>query len=671
MQLNLHKVTGSFGLLSGPPKGVSMKNIAPLTQPLHLLCLMVFLNSCGGLGGRSNNGSEGSPPSAPSHPPSTETTEDAADQVMIQYRDLPPGETSVLAQNSGVLGKDSLSCQTNGYGLATYQSKKLGDQPVRVCCVNLSVVGRGDETSKFVTREGVGYKIKPALCDATILSGATSPLEQLTVDLSDQKLIVFSESGGLSKVTQLKMHGPTTIGHVLSLGLNGPLASLALKGKAQLSQLNFDQGGISYTWSSEQDSLELKNVSLKRGPLSLVDGTTGLSTKRSTAFENVSVSTSPGRSPVVLTNYPFDTSGISIIPHSSEPSHIVMKGLISAPSSVLAATYPVATSVSFASGSRLEVKANTVLWTVKNGSPYTSSSTMFQMSNSSEISLLGTSDQKIRVEPYQRLDGGQISYQYLTSMSGEKNVMSLSHVHLQSTVLFVSQGNEAKLGNVHAEIKAAASPGPMQSRSQTISGTRFISQNGGRVSLNAVVSLKRDGAHAMFSHVHCGTTTGLSHLHVDDKPAMSIPSVILVKEDNDTQVANRCSQFYHDSKKQVLHNPSVAVLDGGNFRASRNCYFKAVFRSGFDRPVMLDCASLGTPRFDDVTILGNDSVYWTGTVTTTNNALNGDLWNNSTKVDLKDPAGANLNWFPSGVKVKLVVPESPTNDGFVLDALPR
>jgi hypothetical protein len=353
------------------------------------------------------------------------------------------------------------------------------------------------------------------------------------------------------------------------------------------------------------------------------------------------------------------------------PSHVVLRGQFTAPQATLSQSYPVVIrNLILSKGSIFTVASGVTLWAATESS---NSTPMFGLGSDSQLILAGQAEKRVKIEPFQRLDGGATMFQMFSESSSAGYKIKLSHVDVDSTKLVVRSKGLLELDDVHAEMRTETAGNSMSSKGIKVTGTNLISMSGGQVNVLSPSTLKRNGANAFFSYTSCGRIEGLDNLVVDGVAGLSLTPVILLAEENDGQVANHCSEFYQNAgKKQILHHPSVAVASGANvFREAQSCFFANYTTGSWTRHFTLDCYTVANPMFENVSIVSGGFTYWTGNVTDDINSVGGDKWSGpsaaSEKLLLKGPDGQEFQRFDTGTDVQLVIPDSEFHNGFTLE----
>ncbi len=313
--------------------------------------LISAIASCSG----SSGGGGGGPP-----PPKKETD---PSQTPPANTEIPQGETEVFSFNSqATFGDNNIICSRSGYGYAL--DEKLNK--ISVCCVVLESSTAIDGSAKFVSRQGDKIIIKPERCDATILAGAlgNSGL-QVDVDLSNQRYLSMSATydylltgiasgrGQVSFIgskeldtklvgrTTLQLYGKSIVSNIHSLGTKIEYALRDIAGFNDLTMSNVTIEGHN----------ELKGgLVLSTGPTTS-SAVSGMVMK----FDHVKV-VAEAENPVLLKNYPFDTTGIEIVPGSKYAPHIALQGSYdNTTGKITEKRYPIIPSIELGNASKLSI----------------------------------------------------------------------------------------------------------------------------------------------------------------------------------------------------------------------------------------------------------------------------------------------------------------------------
>lgn len=312
---------------------------------LRHLVLLSLLSSCGK--SSSGDGSDRQEPT-PSDQPQTSSQ-------------IPDGQKEVFTFNSTVaLGEGNIGCSTSGYGYAIDENLRK----MAVCCVALSQVTDLDVPAQFITRSSDRIAIKGEKCEALILSGSIGKLAlPVDIDVTSQRYLNLS---GDKAVEQFKnVTGLVTISGSTTFETNlvGPIP-LNLSGKSKIQNFHSLGTPIRYTLQDTAgfNDLQMSNIKIDGHgklpgslELSIGDTSTRATSGMSIKFENVKV-TAEKANPVSLYGYPFDISGIEILPGKKYKPHVGFSGGYLESSGVLSETrYPILTSLVLYAGSRLTV----------------------------------------------------------------------------------------------------------------------------------------------------------------------------------------------------------------------------------------------------------------------------------------------------------------------------
>ncbi len=360
---------------------------------LYPLCVSLIASCSGSSGG----GGGGAPPEKQGKDQS---------QTPPANTEIPQGEAEVFSFNgSTAFGNDSVTCSQSGYGYAL--DEKLNK--MAVCCVVLDSSTPIDGSAKFISRQGDKIVIKPERCDATILAGSlgNSGLT-VDVDLSTQRYLSMSPNAeyyitgmasGRGQVnfigskeldtkivgrTPLQLYGKTMVSNIHALGTK---IEYALRDIAGFNDLNMSNVII-------EGHNELKGgLVLSTGPTTS-NATSGMTMK----FDNVKV-VAEAENPVLLKNYPFDTTGIEIVAGSKYAPHIGLQGAYSDTTGMIVEKrYPIIPSIELNSGSKLSVGPGVKL---KLPSGKTGFYSMASNANPAIINLAGSKDERIAVTSVQ------------------------------------------------------------------------------------------------------------------------------------------------------------------------------------------------------------------------------------------------------------------------------
>lgn len=400
--------------------------------------LLVLIASC-------SNSKEGSK-DAPSTPPKEDTIESSESRVL--FAAIPAGEEEVFNfDGKATFGKANFSCAKSGYGYALNESLNK----MAVCCVAFDQLGLSEGTIKFTSRLADRIIVKPEKCEAVALSGSLSDISlPIEIDLSEQKFVTISRNASElfnKALGQVSMVGSESF----STKLVGPVA-LKLYGKAKVSNIHSLGTAVVYQLrdTSGFNQLEMSNVKIEgkdslTGGLVLTTGpaSTSAITGSTLKFEKVTVEASKAN-PVMLINYPFDTSGIEITAGKKYSPHIGLIGEYADTTGFISEMrYPIVVSLKLEINSHLKVGPG-----VKIKVPVEAKGSSAFNGNKFSLSMLGTAENKIVVTSIKDDSVGGDS-------NGDANATQGSKVRL-IVDQEPSSGNDYKLAMFGARLVGAA-----------------------------------------------------------------------------------------------------------------------------------------------------------------------------------------------------------------------
>lgn len=344
---------------------------------LGKILMLSFLCSCGASpGGRGSERKQPNP----------------ADADQPRYTEIPNGEKEVFSDvKKTTFAKAKITCDQSGYGYAL--DDKLNR--ISVCCVALSQETISQDNAKFVTKNPDKIVVKPAKCDAAVVTGQVGDVA-LPIDLDATDLRYLSLKSNMAGATGLlTITGRETLNTKL---VGNPVQTFF--GKTTLSNINIIGSRVIYYIRDMADfnSLTMKNVAIESDDVT--KSQLVLSSSKATSigitgtkmnFDHVQI-TADQSNPVLLDGFPFNTSGVEILPGKKYAPHIGFQGKYFDNTGILSDTrYPILPHVDMIRNSHLRVAPGITIKLPEEHNVYGFYGTNYS------LEITGTSDKHVTI----------------------------------------------------------------------------------------------------------------------------------------------------------------------------------------------------------------------------------------------------------------------------------
>lgn len=318
--------------------------------------MLTIANSCS-----SSSNSDAKPPTQ------TTTSENSGTErsdTIPLITELPAGETEAFKfDSSKTLGKDMFYCKKSGYGFV--RDEKLNK--IAACCVYFDDTMLEQGKSKFVSVVNERVVVKPESCSATIISGEVPDISMpIDINLTNQKYVTVGNG-----ILFVKASNEVSITGAPNLETKLVGASpLYLYGKSKVSSIHSLGTSILYELrdASGYNDLQMKDVKIEGSgilPGGLWLSADEKSTKATSAFnmkfERVTV-TSDKPYPVILLGYPFDLTGLDILPGKKYAPHALFRGEYTDTTGIIKEKrFPIVSDVHLKNNSKLVIESGAMI----------------------------------------------------------------------------------------------------------------------------------------------------------------------------------------------------------------------------------------------------------------------------------------------------------------------